>query len=499
MQFLNPGKQQLRVTMLNFVETGTFNPMHYRPYATDMNDSSLSAIATATNFGTNVSAQSLSPVVGMFMRPTAQASGEIAIPNGWNTPRLRFVMQLEYPAIAGGRIIQYVTGFTNKSDLSYSRQLDPNMMLYFNNSLLMQEISEMTPMGLQTRLRMVSADQVLSAEAFGIGVVMPGGSMAPIRTMRPEDVFSVIGTDKFRGLNGATDLRPTFLPTTPVKKSTRKNNSFSDYLARSIDGFTLATENSDWDTSGSENFNKASALVAEESVMRDNFLAWVQARGLMTSGGSVPWGELIAAAPEADHVAKVLSTGAGPQIVNAPMAGSTEYWSSTTHETIFATILSETVPSMMMDHLIGKFSIKCTNRHPELFGLNGEPMGAQHSVHVLGGFLLNQQPIDASLYRALVMRIASVILPEVSMAGMIDYEFTGHFDLLGTSMLSVSISGQPAIDFTVPTFADNLFTPVMTANPESLSHMASDLSVLVTRLQDAGVPQTAPIANPYGF
>lgn len=499
MYSLNPATQKLRVVQLNFVSAGTHNPMHFRPYMTDMNDNSMRAIASATAGGQNVSANALAPVAGMFMRPVAEAGSAIQIPNGWGTERFRFIMQLEYPEMAGGRVVQYVTGYTNKADLSYNGLLDPAMMLYFNNSMLMQDIVEQTPVGPIRRMKMVSADQVLGAEALGIGAYM-SGAQSPIRSMRPEDVFSVLGTDRYRGGGGAEDLRPAFLPSDPLKKSSRQNNSISSYLARSIDRSAMAASEADWDTSSAEQANNTSAKLAENTIYHDNFLSWIQARSLMTSGGAVPWGELCAAAPEADYVAKVVG-GQGPVLINNPMAGSTEYWTSTTNETIFASILAQTVPSLMMDNLIGKLSVRCNNRHAEMFGRNGEGVGTRHSVLLTEGYLLNQEKISQPLFLHLVSTFAQQILPEASMAGMIDYEFHGTFDLLGTSFISISLGGGPFCDYTVPTFADALFTPAVTGDPLALTMMASDIGRMVGSMQEIAqpAPATSPIGSRYGF
>lgn len=500
MSFAQPhAAQQMRVHMLQFTETGTFNPMHFRPYETDMNDRSMSGIVEATAHGTRVDPASLAGVAGMFMRPSTEAGQIIQVPNGWNTPRMRFVMQLEYPAFAGGRVIQYVSGFTNKSDLSFSRQLDPNMLLYFNNSLLLQEINEQTPMGPRATMRVVSADQILGVEALGVPSHI-AGSASGLRTLRPEDMFSVLSTAQFAG-GPAMDLRPTFLPTEPLKKSSRKNNQIANYLARSIERSAVTASEADWDASSSDIASRTSAKLAEASMVHDNFISWIKARGVMTSGGAVPWGELMAHAPEADHVAKVTMT-TGPQMHALQSAGSSEYWNGGTHETIFASILSQSVPGIMMDSLVGKFAFRATNRIADQFGraVGHGPQSAAHQVFITDGRTLNGDNL-ANVGHNLINKLVYEILPEVSMSGMIDYDVTARFDIFGNSMLSISVGGQPNVDYTVPSFCDSLFTPIVTANPNGVNQLASDIGAMVHHMQDVSRPPAAQnlIQSPYGF
>lgn len=152
----------MNITKLILVETGTYNDMALRPFHTQFNQQSQLQLTEATRGGRNLSSSNLAGIAGQIIQPSAMALGTVSIDNGWNTRRFRFFMRVEHENRFGDTIVQFLTGYTDHCDTTLqSRFVDPNMRLYFNNSITMREVVEMTNFGRVKRLTMADASQIL--------------------------------------------------------------------------------------------------------------------------------------------------------------------------------------------------------------------------------------------------------------------------------------------------------------------------------------------------
>ncbi len=496
--------QNMQIVRLEFIETGTYNQQYIRPYETNLNNQVVAQINEATAGGSNINAISLAGVAGNFLRPKAMVvnADRIDIQNGWDMKRFRFIAEIHYPSMHGGRLIQYVTGYTNHAGVStLTHAIDPLMTLHFDNSILMQEIMEQTPMGPRIYRRPTSVSQILSAGNYYQNFGHNLGIGSPIRLQRPEDVFSSIASRYTYGAGdgGMTDFRQSFLQNAQLKMSYRQNGVISNYLARTMDSQATANANSEYDAQVEELANAAAARAAEQSVAKDNFLSWLLERGLLNDGASVTWGELVSQAPQADQVAKFFVQGQAQMMEPTHQTGSTENWNVASNETIMASILSQSLPSVMLDCMVTKMWARFSNRI-----VNPAALAGNHSQHTVA--FMNRPPMGlmedmTSMYPMLVDAIQRRVLPDATMDGMWSYDITVSVDVFGESYYDISLEGNPTIRYCTPTFADTLFAPVVTTNPAALTSMSSDIDMLLNTvsLRPASQPAAPIIESPYGF
>ena len=52
------------------------------------------------------------------------------------------------------------------------------------------------------------------------------------------------------------------------------------------------------------------------------------------------------------------------------------------------------------------------------------------------------------------------------------------------SRITLSLAGQPAIDYVNPSFCDSLFLPVITNNSGNFNHVVEDFKTIVTQVAD---------------
>lgn len=471
------------------VETGTHNDMTRRPYQTHMSGQTMDTIREVTQDGRSISASALGGVANHFIRPNAQAQGNISIQNGWETSRLRFLIQISYynhqGELTNRKIIQ---GYTDQPGYSMSGAVDPNMNMYFNSIITLRHGQVPTPSGLMTRTHVAGADHLLRGQP---DTNFYNGYQNAMRFMRPEDIFTTMNSFTLDSMD-VQDLRTTFA-TEPVVKSRRKNNSAPHYVTNALTAYrnTMAFAEDAADISSM--YNEARGLVKEDSMTSDKFFFQLKSQTAnFASHGYVTYGELCSIFPEFDQVAVVMpikkverNNHNTPWVTH--QRGDTEYWSSATNETVWASILTQSVPSVMMDLMLTRVAFMATN----------QTLDGSYHVQVLDAHSFVDN-LDLSEYiQQFIQRLQVDILSGLSSNNGIDFRITMLVDVTGDTRVRLSIAGGDEVEFAAPSFCDALYTPVLTENQQDIANLTHDFQFLSENLDtDIGRPanpQTQPM------
>lgn len=459
---------QMQIRRLLFLETGTYNDMMLRPYQTSLHQKDILQLQEATRGGQNLSASNLAGLAGQIVRPATNPTGTAQIANGWRQGRFAFMLEVFIPDNFGGARVQYLTGYTDHAEISHGGHLDPNMQLFFNNSIQCRQVMYQSPGGNVLQQRVNDASHVL------VGSYAPsiGSVQNTTHTMRPADVFDAVGASTLAQFGDVVDVRTTFAQGT-LKKSLRENASAPTYLSRLLTTHrdVMAGANEDVDTLPNL-MGEAAGSVKEPTVLGDAFLNYLQVETSLVTGGSVTYGALCRVQPNLDQIADVV-LARGPHLVQGPhQAGQSEHWQGTTHETIMSTILSHAVPALMMELMVTKVAFRATNRT-----LNGQ-------VEVMFAEVKSfAENLDMSPYlQAFDNRLRSQVLADLSHGGMIDYDISCRFDVLGETRIEIAVAGNPPVYYVVPSFADALFVPVLTNQYQNLQVLAGDISTLTDNI-----------------
>lgn len=469
---MQPGKMQ--ITRFILVETGTYNDMAIRPYQTNINDTTLNAMTEATQGGRRLNASVLAGVAGSIIRPSSMAVGAVSIDNGWDTRRFRFLMEVEFTDFNGGTTVEYVSGYTDHADTSLqSQQLDPRMMLHINNVVKARRVTEHTPMGLVQRTTVAEAAQILT------GNYNPqfGGVTNAAQTMRPEDVFGSIGAQVLGA--DAFDLRNTFAG--GAKKSNRLNGAATTYLSRIMTSHQTAMKQAGYADDPTVMADNAAGLAREGLIANDPFLSALQRHTNFQGGTSVAYGQLCAMSPSLDNIAQVIMARGVQQVGwQNHLRGQSEHWTGTTNETVFATILAHSVPSIMMDLMLTQITISVTNR----------TLDGSFQSQFLAPPESFAQGMDLSPYLDLFnRRFESEVLRDLTQNNMIDISLVLHVDVLGDTVIDIALMGGPETRYVVPSFCDALMAPVITNSAMNVQSLASDISALADALEQSYSPE----------
>lgn len=183
------------IEKLIMVQTGTYNDIVRRPFNTNVDNETLTQFQEATLGGSNVSVGAISGVAGAILRPSAQPEGYVYIDNGWEEPRLRFIMEVSHGVRMGCKQSQILTGYTDYVGVTPNGNVDPNMRLYFNNSINLREVGIDAPTGRQSQTRVTDSSHILM-QPYSANDAWHGNT--PL-TMRPQDLFSQMQTQMLDG------------------------------------------------------------------------------------------------------------------------------------------------------------------------------------------------------------------------------------------------------------------------------------------------------------
>lgn len=462
-QPVQPVQTGIRVTKLLIHETGTYNPQFRRSYTTNLDNATMQSVIERVSGADKFKPLLMAGVANQFVMPSATPEKELAVPNGWNERRARFMMEIEHHyAQLGTTIIEVITGYTDHLGITGTGAIDPNMTFYINSTMQIKTMHERTPMGVVPHMQVIDSSQLLADNNFS-GIYTD----AKDHRMRPEDVYSTMSRLNTELEAGTVDMRTTL--TNVAVKSRRANTLPANYMASIMDNHRSAQITQDYGTGVQDVLVTARGLVAENSVVRDPFIsAMSQVRGQPANNWFV-FRELLQLDPNAasDQVCVIQILGQTHQH-EVHHAGQTQYWGGSDRDTHAASVLSQGVPALMMELMLMRIVFKASN-------------------HTVGGQIVSQvldvegfSNIDMRPYvQNFQLQLEHVLLRDLSFNGQIGFNIEMQVDLLGETWITVQFESDPPVKYVTPSFADALMTPVITSDPQQALNVARDFELLI--------------------
>lgn len=464
--------QGVVINKLILTETGSYNPQFHRPYGANLNGLNIGLYNEITQGQATVRPEQLAGFAGNILQPMAEAQSSVFIPNDFSNRRCVFLMEVTTRTQHGSDITEIITGYTNHLGLSLqTKSIDPNMQFWINNSVTVRRINSGTQLGNQLFSTVTDASHVLIPPTVMGGAPSPlmgvGQMAGGLRTMTPADVVGEISKSSFP--NAQVDDYRGMLSGTDVRKSKRINGVMAHYLSKTVTGINQAAMSADAvSTDPLGMFSNARDLIRESYLSNDAFLTFLSEYTSFKNFRCVTYGELCSVFPALDNVTKVSILGNAARN-NLPMAGQTEYMSTATKETVIATILSNAVPALMMDLMITSLNMEATNET-----LDG-------SVFVRVDNILSFADVDMTQYiERFRYLMSTVVYPDISDCNQSAVTIRMNVDIMANSRIQISVNSGPYVDYTIPTFCDALFAPVITPNPMNLSTIANVVSCLTS-------------------
>lgn len=476
----------MNITLLALMDTGTFDNMYLRPYEVRDSVRCLNGLQEATRYGSNVTATALSGAVGEILRPSSKPVAVATMANGWNNRRLRFYMMVQTQDLVAGTMEQYISGYTDHPGATLSGAIDPNMRMYVTNVIRMKNVLTVTQMGRQTMQSVQDANHVMK-QSF-VPTVQNFNDTA-VNLQRPEDLFTTLQTSDYRRFSTSLlDPRQTFIQER-AKLSSRSNASAPKYLSKILSAGQNCFAEADPNDGASVTWGRAEGMVRETKLTEMEPLFELQRKTSFAEGDSFTFSELEGLCPHLQSVTKYFpeTQMARQQQENMPklplyQAGQFDGWAGEGNETIWATILAAAVPPVMLECMLKGCSFRVHNHT-----LDGSIRLDFHGASPL----TNSMPLQ-TLTEHFKVKFLTEVLKDLLAGSLAHYDINCYFDVLGESRLEISIEGKPAVPYASPSFADALFSPVLTLGQQSLVKLANNIEFFTENLAGDTVYSATP-------
>ena len=478
------------ITDIIWRPTGTYNDMFLRPYTMTMDNdyynrqfgTIVDAVASTPigNLDGGTLATSLAGVFGIAQAP--ESSKTVGIANGWSEKRYTFVLEVRCDYQTGGSQFFKIQGYTDHSGLNLNTlSIDPNMVMYINNIMLLREEVRHFASGNVTTPVLISDQKLM----FDNGVNSMPGQNALIR---PADVYQIVdyqamisSGDSGRVLNSGNAINS-------LPKFSRKSNDVpTTFAANMLNAAMTCIPNGNMNNDQALR-KDAMSFLRENSTVSNEFLhrlADHQASGI--ASGSFRWRDLLALDPsilQRHDCMKVVDdsdTFDNSFATIQHSAGSSEWWHGATIESRWAATLTHAVPSILMACGLGSIAFIATNR-------NG-----QTAVTILNGDSFSQFQADANFMK-FSNRLSREILADLSYSDSMGYYVEVFCTFGGDTKVRVAVNGGPTTDYVAPTFCDSLFSPVITSDKNHSVGLATNLYDLTKEISGA-VMETTTMQN----
>lgn len=459
---------QVRVNRMIIHETGTYGQQYRRAFTTQLTGASEQLIAERIDREGTLTPAALANVANQFIIPNMTPEGTVGIEGvAWQERRMKFMMEVECSfGGLGAKSIMMVLGYTNHLGLGMNGALDPDMVFVINSIVTLRETPINTPHGVFLQRAVADNSHLLADNAFtGMRSAVP-----MIQRMRPEDVYVTMGRSHIADLGESTyDQRTTMTPV--AVKSNRRNNIPTNYMASILDKHIGAKRMEDFGQNPMDAIEVARSQSHEQSAASDPFLTALSSARNGQIGNRFYMRDLVAVDPNVHHVMRA-SFMSETRRAQTHVAGQSNDWGGSDKYTYFATVLSQSVPSLMMDLNITKVKVISTNRH-----VDGQP---KTSVLDLGTFTEMDMTLNGQMF---LSRLESEIIRDLTYNNTTDYYFVMVVDLLGETKIELALDSNMNLEpYVTPSFCDALVVPCITTDTSRATTLAGDFESLATNL-----------------
>ena len=385
-------------------------------------------------------------LLNMGFSPVSSAN----IPNGWQTQRLRYLMEVE-SQMGAITVITYIQGFSEFYEPSISGYLDPNMRFYINSiTTVKRMLDPSTGTYIVTPHHSFNIISDVNNDSQN-GVFGPSPAL-----IRPSDIYNQLLIDERYGIGEIPNITSfDRISPTNFASSRRGNNNPINYISNSIDAFvsSVSDPTSNITSNLADYYNVSNVNVMDPSLESTAFLTEISRMtgeivvtyftldilerlnpGLEQSNRVTLFGQNELALPNYNIFLDTDDTASAVQPLDINVKAST---------------ISSMVPTIMLDCFLTTVQFSLTN-------ISGTP---EVIVTNARSFIEN---INIAMYiDAFIRRIKEILYPVISNNFMSIIEIYIDADILGDISMGISIDNSGRVIYRFPIFADSLFTPVI--------------------------------------
>lgn len=449
-----------------------------------------------TNDGRNLDASTCARAVGEIieLRANVGRNDIIEIANGWGEERLAFIITVLTEDYAGASCRQVLTGFTDKADLSISGKMDPDMVLYINNTFTIRDSEINTGRGNRRNSRMESSEYIIRGRRATERNIL--GVQNHDTLIRPQDIFfqksEVQTTSRFGGADAYNDSRTNL--SGDFKTARRIHNNPANYLsdiirtgvtAETVDQNERGTRHADDDGMDTEierldDLNpseRAAAMLRGTELHRNELFRNFLSRTEYERNAEISFQEFLDCVDWPDNVqADMIGFGTARRDDPARIRrGDTNEWKGANNTTMAAEMISKTLPALVMNNFISSAIIEMTN----------ETLDGQIQCKVINARPLIRD-MDIDRYEvALERRLETDLGLLLSRNNQMEFNMSVNIRVTTDMLIKISVAGSPMEPFVSPVYCDGLTSPMKANDNSVLEGIVNDMDDLITAAIDS--------------
>lgn len=502
------GDDKIRIVKGVFMLAPGVKPAVARPHTLDTSSSnSINAVNLLGNLLADqqtLPESKLRQLGSQIVTCSVQSEGVVAIPNGWESKRLRFLLVFEVQTVSH-RYYEILTGYTDYDNptVGLGQQdgdVDPNMRLFFNNVMRMKATQVRNSLGVMTeQLTLMSTHQVMTMRDGNASFDISGLSRpTPKEMITPTSLFQRMEVNSAMMGNfgaGVLDTRTRVGTGGGISMANRGNTLGSNFFTNTLKGARNALTELQTSSMGSANMQRRQiygtasnhTLLSETNAIEDKVLSRIRENSDFTTRGSITYSRFAEIFPEADNICQVVRHADlqesysfhSNDTFNLQSAGvdNSESWDSAHLATVKAQQLLTSIPALMTDCLLSSVTFSATNM---VLGRALDPFEfkATAATSYLGDGVNINPLIDL-----FISEFRTRIHPVLSQNDELQYTFTMHCDALGEMRMTIYYDGMPhQYNYSAGAYCDHLFTPVLTGDSQRLNNLANDFDGLLSNI-----------------
>lgn len=467
--------KRIEIVSITMARSGTFGTQFRRPFQTNGQGHVINQFQERfdqVGGASGTSPQLFAGISGEFMRPQSAPESQIMIPNDWNTERYYYTMEVIVHQQLGGQSREVIQGYTSYTDMSHGGHFDPRMQFFINSITTLRNTRVNNGHGWSNVPQVLDSHHILANNHYSGPGSMMGQDPYKNLSMRPQDVIGAIQTQPMV-TSDLVDLRSS--ATSVPKISDRSNALSSNYTSKMVGSYAMAASKAFSDSSRQIMSDTYGMLSGTKGINSDEFIRTVSGLNNTAASNHFTYGDLMAIDPSLDERCYVLQSAPVVKMANnmdaSVDAGNFAGWGGSDLETVAATILANSLPSLMVEFGLRRLAMQSTN-------FSGQPfIQVLYVDPIVNEMVLTQPNLDL-----LQHRIQQELLDDISMRNGIAYDIFANIALTEFSQITIRLDNGPETVFSVPTFADALTAPVLTAHQEHVESVAYDFNSLMESL-----------------
>lgn len=417
-------------------------------------------------------AKHMSGVVGLAAAPNSK----VLIPHGWDTQRLMYLLAVDEVVSDSCTMTHYLQGYSEYHDPSLTGRIDPNMNFFINSIITVIRTRNPYTNLLDTRVH--EAYNVITDTKGGYTYEAADVPGAGVDLIRPADILTNLYSDSLYSDMGVSNVNvSTTSMGNGANTSKKSNNDPLKYFTNTVNA-VITGKSTDHGYGTTESVLAAANAVVEENTIGNNGFIYelVRRTGIME-----PNSFTLAVLEQIDpSVSSKVTMAASGSLLNDPTVyntvldtNDTESMLNYTVESDVAQIFINAVSGVMSENMITVLSGTITNQF-------GTPVTTISNIQ---SFL---EGVDITPYgNRIINYIDAVIVPQISYNNLRMIDIVFECDLIGDTVVSISVDGGIAVPYRLPTFADSLYSPVI-ADKGVKDAIVDDFSTVVDTVISAG-------------